>query len=122
MAAQRIAGVCFFRVGATQMRLRANLKIQWLSTSKEGIAGLDSVHGFKETPMVPYIEAQITDLAQLSIKAFGQITDETITAELANGKVGLLRNAWYAGTPDTDAANGTIEMKFEGLSCEEILG
>ncbi len=122
MAAQRIAGVCFFRVGATQMRLRANLKVQALDTSKTGIAGMDSVHGFKEEPVVPSIEAQITDLAQLSIKAFQQITDETITAELANGKVYLLRDAWYAGVPDTDAGNGTIEMKFEGLSCEEILG
>ena len=40
--------------------------------------------------------------------------------ELANGKVVLLRDAWYAGEGNVGTEEANIQVRFEGLSGEEI--
>jgi hypothetical protein len=78
------------------------------------------VHGFKETPQPPMIEGEITDRDSLDVAALVSIEDATVTLSLANGKVIVLRDAWFAseGTANTDEAN--IAVRFQGMSAEEI--
>lgn len=121
MAAQLIAGVCFLKVDGVQYSLRGNFSVQPLSFQNEGIAGQDGVHGFKQTVLVPSIEGDLSDLGSFSVAGLQNVTNSTVTAELANGKVYILRNAWFAGPAKIDAAEGKIAVKFEGLSCEEDL-
>lgn len=115
----RVAGVATLVRDGLPYALRGSLKIQPLDRIKEGIAGQDGVHGFKETPTVPYIECEITPNS-VSIKALQGVTDSTIQVDCADGRTFVLRGAWYAGTPDYDAAEGKITVKFEGLECKEI--
>lgn len=119
MAAQRIAGICFFKVDGQQYPLRGSFKVQPFNTKKEGIAGQDGIHGYKETPIIPFIEGEVSDLGSFSLSQLQQVTNSTITAELANGKVYTLRNAWFVDAPDLDAVDGKITIKFEGRSCIE---
>lgn len=121
MAAERIAGICYLKVDGKQYSVRGNLKVQPLNTKKTGVAGSDRVHGFKEEIVVPYIDVDITDRGTLSMKTLQSVKDSTITAELANGKVYVLRNAWYAGEGEIDGSEGKTTAKFEGLACEEQL-
>lgn len=90
--------------------------------TKEAIVGHDRVHGYKELPTAPFIEGEITDAGDLSLDTLGSFRDETVTLQLANGKVIALRNAWCTN-PNGLGANteeGNISIRFEGLHGEEV--
>ena len=120
MSKNRIAGTCYLKVDGTQYSLKGGLKVSPNDIEREGVAGMDGVHGYIEKPRVPSIEADLSDLGGLSLDALMKITDATITVELANGKAYTLRNAWTKGPHDLDAGEGTVSVTFEGLKCEEI--
>ena len=115
----RIAGVAFLKNNGVQYALRGGLEIQPLLFTKEGVAGQDGVHGYKEMPVVPHIKAEVTPTG-ISIKAIEAITNATITAECADGRTYVLRNAWHKGEASYDAAEGKVTFTFEGLDCREI--
>lgn len=121
MATQKpVAGVCYVKIDGTQYALRAALKVNLTMFMREGVAGQDGIHGFKETPMIPSIEAEFTDLGNLSVKALLAISNATVTAELANGKTYILSEAWYAGEASIETTDGKIPAKFEGRDILEV--
>ncbi len=120
--ANRIAGVCYLKVDGTQYALRGSLTVSTDRYEREGVAGMDAVHGFIERPRVPSISADITDMGGLSLEGLRGIEDATVTAELANGKTYLLRNAWVADALELNAADGQVSVVFQGLKGEEVMG
>ena len=60
--------------------------------------------------MTPFIEGEITDQRDLILSDFVNITDATITLELANGKVFTVRNAWYAADGNVQTEEGNIQV------------
>ena len=46
--------------------------------------------------------------------------DVTVTVELANGKVYVLRNAWTSTAREFKAADGQATVRFEGMAAEEM--
>lgn len=120
MAAARIAGTCFLKLDGQQYDLKGDLSVMPHSIKREGVAGMDGIHGFKETQVVPFIEGTVTLSPGLSVKALQGVSDSTVTAELSNGKVYVLRNAWFAGEPAIDGAEGQVPLRFEGLECLEV--
>lgn len=87
---------------------------------RTSIVGHDGVHGFTELPQVPYISGEITDRSDLDVKKLLQIDGATITLSLANGKIAVLRDAWYAGDGKIGTEAGNIEVRFEGKSGDEV--
>ena len=120
MAVNRIAGICYVRAGAAgQIALGGSVTVSPSSIEREGKAGLSGVVGHVERPRVPYIEVEGQTIPGFSAAALEAVEDETVTAELANGSVYILRNAWLAGALEIDAAEGTYTARFEGKSCDE---
>ena len=117
---QRIAGTCFVAIDGVQYALRGALRVNPLDSIRESVVGMDRVHGFKEMPRAPSIEAEFTDLGSMSVKALGALSGATITAELANGKVFILVDAFTSGDIQIDPADGKYQAKFEGFSCREV--
>lgn len=120
MSTHRIAGVAFVKVNDRQYALRGSLTVSPDLFEREGIAGQDSVHGYKEIPRVPFIEGEFSTVRELSLDDLSAITDATVTAELANGKVYVLRNAWTAGAREINAEEGQVSIRFEGMSGVEL--
>ena len=118
--ANRLAGLLYVRIDGVQRNAQGSFTYNIGSPKREAIVGPDRVQGYKEMPQVPYIEGEITDQSDLDLAALHDITDGTITLELANGKNIVLRNAWFAadGTVGTEQAN--VQVRFEGLSAEEV--
>ena len=87
---------------------------------REAVVGSDEVHGYKEMPQVPFIEGTVTDREDLDLASLLNVNDATVTLTLANGKVIVLRNSWYAADGNVTTEEGEIETRFEGLSAEEI--
>jgi hypothetical protein len=121
MANHRIAGVAYVFVDGQQYPLRGSLTISIDVLERTGVAGQDGVHGFTEQPRVPWIEGDFSDLGTLSLLALQAMADVTITAELANGKVYVLRNAWTATAREFNAAEGQAKIRFEGMAAEEMM-
>jgi len=117
---QRRGGIVFVKVDGAQLSAKGEFTYSLLDSKKEGIVGSDGIHGYKELPVIPYIEGEITDSIDLDAKSLIKLTDATVTLELANGKVIVLRGAWYAGDGVTGSEEGNIAVRFEGTSIEEV--
>ena len=120
MSRAPVGGTAYVKVDGVQLQLRGNLTTNIGDKERETVVGQDGVHGFTEKPMAPFIECEITDHRDLDIPALGEITDATVTAEMATGKVYVLRNAWSLKAPDLNAAEGSMTIRFEGLRGEEV--
>jgi len=116
----RIAGIAFLKVDGSQYPLKGNFTVSPSSVERTGIAGQDYVHGYSELPRVPYIEGDVSLVPELSMENVENIVDATVTAELANGKNYVLRNAWCKSAFELQSHDGQVRIRFEGLSCDEV--
>lgn len=116
----RIAGVGSLTVDGRQLAVRANLVVSPDPVTREMLAGQDRVHGFREMPRVPYIEADISLQPDFAIEDLVTMVDVTAIAELADGRVFVLREAMYKGETEVNTHDGQHKARFEGVSCDEI--
>lgn len=116
-----VAGIAYVKVDGTQFALRGDLQISIDAFEREGVAGMDGVHGYIEKPRVPFIQGNFSDIGGLSLQGISSMCNVTVTAELNNGKVYLLRNAWAAPARELNAAEGQVQIKWEGMRGEEIM-
>jgi hypothetical protein len=116
----RVAGIAYVKVNGSQQPLRGSFTVSPSSTERTGIAGQDYVHGYMEVPRVPYIAGDITLTPGVLIDDLDAMVDETVTAELANGKVYVLSNAWTKSAHELNAHDGQVAVRWEGLACTEI--
>lgn len=87
---------------------------------REAVVGADAVHGYTEKPQVAFIEGELTDRGTMDLEKLVMLTGATVTLELANGKVIVLRDAWFASEGTGNSDEGNIGVRFEGKSGEEI--
>ncbi|GEP09810.1 phage tail tube protein [Methylobacterium gnaphalii] len=117
---QRFAGVAYVKVNGKQYDLRGSFVVSPSDTKREGVAGQDGVHGFIETPRVPFIKGDLSTTAGLTVAELDAMVDETVTAELANGKNYVLRGAWTVSAHEISTGDGKVAVEWQGLSCDEI--
>lgn len=116
----RVGGIIFLKVDGQLYRAKGSFTYNIGAPKRDAVVGHDQVHGYKELPQVPFIEGVITDDSEISLEALLLVQDATVTLELANGKIAVLRDAWYAGEGSVTTEEGEIEARFEGLSGEEV--
>ncbi len=117
---QRRGGLIQFQIGGVLQDAKGSFSYNLGRPMREAIIGSDTVHGYSEKPQVAFIEGEITDRGTLDLASLVETTSTTITLELANGKVVVLRDAWYAGEGTGNTEEGNIEVRFEGASGEEV--
>jgi hypothetical protein len=117
---QRRAGIVYFKIDGSIQDAKGNFTYNLGKNKREAIVGADAVHGFKETPQVAFIEGEITDRGTLDLEALVTLDDITATLELSNGKVFVLRNAWYAGDGNVQTEESNIQIRLEGKTGEEV--
>ena len=115
----RIAGVATVTVDGDALDILGTLTVSPFSVVREGVVGLGGVMGYKEMPRVPYIEVEVATTDGTKFATLEGITNATVNADLANGKKYVLTEAWIAGEPDVNAAEGTTTLRFEGKACKE---
>ena len=120
MANRRVGGIIFVKVDGQLFNAKGAFDYNLGVLKREAVAGQDAIHGFKEVPQVPMIEGTITDDSDLNLQSLLETRDATVTIELANGKVIVLQEAWYAADGNVNTEEGEVEVRFEGISAEEI--
>ncbi len=117
---ERIGGVVRFQIDGEVLRVVGDFTYNDGQPMREGQVGSDEVHGYVERPQVPYLSGQIRDSRDLNVADLKRAKNVTATLELANGKLFVLYEGWFAGEGDMSTGEGTIEGKWEGMRAEII--
>ena len=120
MADQRRAGLIIVQIDGEIMDAAGDFEYNLGAPKREALIGADRVHGFKETPQVAYIAGKIRDRKTLDLSKLVNKSDATVTLQLAVGKIFVLRDGWFAGDGTATSADAELEVRFEGISGEEI--
>ncbi len=115
----RRAGKVFLKIDGVMQSAKGNFTYNLGGEKREGIVGADGIHGYKSTPKIPFIEGEITDNSDLDLNTLTNLDGVTVTLELANNKVVVLSDAWYAADGDVQTEEANIQIRFEGMKCEE---
>lgn len=116
---QRLGGIISVKVDGRIYQAKGDFTYNPGKPKRDPIIGSDGQHGYKETPQVGFIEGAFTDSQTLDVPSLLEITNATATIELANGKMFVLRNSYYAGEGTINTAEGEIGVRFEGRG-EEV--
>ena len=118
--AKRLSGIVYIKADGIPYSAKGNFSYNLGQPKREGVVGADGVHGYKELPQIPFIEGEFTDSPDLSMQQLVQLSGVTVTLELGNGKVIALRDAWFAGDGTAQTEEANIQVRFEGMSAEEV--
>lgn len=119
-ANRRVGGLLLLKLDGQIYQAKGKFTYDIGIPKRDAVVGADAVHGFKEVPKVPFIEGALTDSSELDLATLLSFRDGTATLELANGKVIVLREAWYAGDGKVDTEEGEIMLRLEGIRGEEV--
>lgn len=116
----RVGGIIEFKANGNLYSAKGAFTYNLGQPKRDPVIGHDSVHGYKELPQAPRIEGAITDRSDLDLEAFLNMKDATVTLSLANGKIIVLREGFYAGEGDVTTEEGEIQVLIHGSGAEEI--
>ena len=120
MAENRRGGAIFFKIDSVLRDAKGNFTYNIGAPKRNPLHSSDlRTVGYNEMAQTPFIEGEITDQRDLILSDFVNITNATITLELANGKVFTLRNAWFSSEGNVQTEEGNIAVRFDGLEAEE---
>ena len=119
MAYEKIAGTISFLINGVVYNAAGDFTYDLGAPKREMLIGPDRVHGYKETPKVPYIEGDIRDAKGLDVKTLTLLDNAEVTLELANGKIVTLSGAVFCGDGTVTTADAVIKARFEGVSAKE---
>jgi hypothetical protein len=117
---RRVGGTISLQVGGEVQNAKGEFTYSFGTPKIEPVVGSDKVHGVKVTPNYPYVEGAITDRRELDVQALFNGFDQTVTLNLTNGKVLVLREACYAGDGTVKTDEGEIAVRWIGAKLEEI--
>lgn len=110
----KIGGICYIKVDGEQLDLTGGIETPLNKKIKEGVATLSGGVNHTEKYRVPYIKGTFAITKDFPIDKIFDSDDMTVTAELANGLVYVLSNAFVAGESNYNAEEGTAELEFNG--------
>ena len=112
---KRIAGTCYVKVDGEQLSLSGSLSCSMNTVVREAQMGSTGVAGYSENPVAPTISGTFNFMEEFPIEKLMEQTSMTVTAELANGKVFTLSEAFVSGEVQASPNDGTVSITFTGV-------
>lgn len=116
---ERLAGITGLTIDGTAYMVVSDVVWSPSKWKRETLVGLDSVHGFSEVPMQGHIEATLRDQGSISVGDFNDMRCVEVQVQLANGKIVAGANMWNTTALEVRAAEGTFQVRFEGIDVSE---
>ena len=113
--AKTIAGACYIKVDGQQLSLNGSLSCLANTVTREAIMGSTGVAGYSENPVAPTITGTFNVTEDFPLQKVVSSTSMTVTAELANGMVFTLSDAFVSGEVSFSASDGTVQLTFTGV-------
>lgn len=119
----RVAGTAYVDADGMEFQVVGDCEVQPSKIKRTPIVAGGQTVGYKEEPITPYVDFEAATIPGISTTKIDQITNATVTVELANGTNYILRNAWTAGELKVSAMEGKVgKVHFDGKDCQEITG
>lgn len=112
--ANRIAGTAYLSIDGKSIALVGDFEWDCGIVERKTLKGMDGIHGYSEEPNPGKIKGTIRDTGGVSVRALNNLTNVTVTCELANGKRVTGRNMWQVGMLPVRSNEATFELAFEG--------
>jgi hypothetical protein len=112
---KRVAGTCYIKVDGDQLEVSGGVEVPTTDVTRETVMGVNRPAGRKETARTPFVKLTAIFRDDFPLEKIADGTDMTVTAELPNGNVYTLSEAYQVGEPSAKADDGTIELTFEGM-------
>lgn len=116
----RVGGIIEVKANGELYSAKGSFTYNLGKPKRDAVIGSDGVHGYKELPQSPFIEGAITDNEDLSLEGLVLLKDATVTLTLANGKVVVLREAYYSADGNVTTEEGEIAVRFDGMAADEV--
>ena len=113
--AKRVAGICYIKVDGEQLSVEGGVECPLMDVKRETVMALDSAAGYKEVAIAPFVKVSANLVPGFPLEKLRTGTSMTVTAELANGMVYTLSDAWVNGEPGAKGEEGKTELEFGGL-------
>jgi hypothetical protein len=120
MSSNRKGGIVFLSINGKRYDAKGNVEYNLGSNKRDTVTGVDTVHGYAETPQPAMVSLNITDSGSLDVKSLIEIDDATVVLELANGKVVTFYEAWQVGENGISTEEGEISIQFDAKRAEEV--
>lgn len=112
---KRFAGTCYIKVDGEQLAVEGSVEIPLTDVIRETKVGSTGVAGYSETKRIPYVKSSAFLTPSFPISKIAKSDNMTITAELANGWVYTLSQAWLVGEISGSMSDGTTSLEFQGI-------
>jgi hypothetical protein len=109
-----LAGTAELTVDGTAYMVTGDFKYKPGNRKRETLGGMDSIHGFKETPSAPFIAFNLRDWGGLTVADINTWTDVTCVAKLANGKTVIGSAMWSVDEQEVDSTEAKFDVRLEG--------
>jgi hypothetical protein len=109
-----LAGTAELTVDGTAYMVTGDFKYKPGNRKRETLGGMDSIHGFKETPSAPFIAFNLRDWGGLTVADINAWTDVTCVAKLANGKTVIGSSMWSVDEQEVDSTEAKFDVRLEG--------
>ena len=113
--AKRVAGVCYIKVDGAQLEVAGDIEIPLAQVKRETVMGVNGPAGYKETALEPYVKLSAVVRPDFPLATLIGNTALTVTAEMANGWVYTLSDAFLKGEPSIKVNDGTVDLEFGGM-------
>jgi Phage tail tube protein len=116
---ERLAGITGLAIDGVSYMVVSDVTWSPGRWKRETLVGLDSVHGFSEVPLQGYIEATLRDSGSILVEDFAEMRCVEVQVQLANGKIVAGSNMWNTSANEVRAAEGTFQVRFDGVTVAE---
>lgn len=110
----KVAGTCYIKADGEQFEVSGGVEVPLMDVKRETVMGSNGPAGYKETALRPYVKATVIVGPDFPLARIQSATDMTVTAELANGMVYTLSDAFVEGEPGLKNDDGTSDLEFSG--------
>lgn len=111
----KIAGVCYIKADDIQFEVEGGVECPLSAVIREPVESLSrDSNSFSEKNITPYVKLTALFVPELDVERLSSATDLTVTAELANGRVYTLTEAYLAGETPAKGDEGKIDFLFNG--------
>lgn len=110
----KIAGTAYVKVDGQQLSLTGGIEVPMNTKVRDDVIGLAGDVDYKETHRAPYVKGTFKVPKAFPVTKLMDSDQMTITAELANGMVYVLSEAFQFGEANHNAEEGTVDLEFHG--------
>lgn len=109
----KVGGIVHIKTNGDALNVKGGVSYNLGLPKREAVVGADGkTHGYKEVPQTAFIKVEITVKGTDDLKKIIETDEATVTAELNNGKVVVLRNAWCATEGEVETDDGKLTLEF----------